>query len=103
MYHFQPCGNQPFTAEVAVNKAKLVLEVDTGAALSLISKATYESLWAGSDHPALGKASVRLKTYLGTEISIEGSIDVDVTYESQRVNLPLLVVAGDGPSLMGRN
>ena len=39
MYHFQPSGNQPFRAEVAVNKAKLVLEVDTGAALSLISKA----------------------------------------------------------------
>ena len=44
-----------------------------------------------------------LKTYTGEHIKVLGSIDVNVIYKNQKKQLPLLVVAGDGPSLFGRN
>ena len=101
MFNFQPAGSLPFIVEVTVNHSQLSMEVDTGAALSIISKATYERLWMPSEAPPLQETQARLKSYNG-----DG-------YCSRRRNLcrckiskallPLIVVNGSGPSLLGRN
>eukprot|EP00731_Ephydatia_muelleri_P025722 Em0017g805a len=62
---FKLGASEPMRVSVKANNVTLV-EVDTGAAASVISKKTYERLW-------------------------------------RRASLDLLVVAGDGPSLMGRD
>ena len=78
----------------------LNMEVDAGTAVSIISKATYQKLF--SQIP-LKSASIRLRTYTGDPIPVEGEMITQVKYGSQRKELSLIVVKGDCPSLFGRN
>lgn len=84
---------------VQIQGKKMKMQVDTGASLSLISKETYHKL---GDIP-LRKFKHRLATYTGEEMKVLGCIEVDIKYEDQRACLPLVVVDGCGPSLLGRN
>jgi len=81
----------------------LTMEVDMGATLSLISPAMNRKLWTKGDAPPPYRTEARLKSYAGEPIAVEGSINVDVKYLDQYASLPLLVVTGDGPSLLGRD
>ena len=76
------------------------MELDTGAAVSLISEETYRKLLPTS---ALKPTSVNLRTYTGQSMSVAGQIEVEVRYQQQTHTLPLFVVTGEGPSLLGRN
>ena len=51
----------------------------------------------------LRDSSVLLRTYCGERIHVVGEMDVCVQYEHQVQDLVLTIVAGDGPSLLGRN
>ena len=94
-----PSKSKPIVITMQVNNATLPMELDTGASLSLISEATYKAL----SLPALSHTDIILSTYTGEKISPLGCIDVKVMYQSQEATLPLLVVAGEGPNLIGRN
>ena len=48
-------------------------------------------------------SSVRLHSYSGESIPVVGTVNVVVKYGNQTATLPLLVVKGAGPSLLGRN
>ena len=50
----------PVKATVTIDGAQLQMEVDTGTALSLISKATYSKLWPASRGSQLRKPAMRL-------------------------------------------
>ena len=80
----------------------MTMELDTGAAVSVISEHTYHPTWP-QDRPALQPSSTKLRTYSGEELEVIGSISVQVSYEDQLEELPLLVVRGTGASLLGRN
>ena len=43
---------------------------------------------------------MKLKTYSGTPLQVKGKLEVQVEYQDQSVNLPLIVTAGAGPSLL---
>ena len=75
------------------------MELDTGAAVSLISKEMYEAHF--SELP-LRPTQVMLKTYTGEVILAEGVITVTVRMNRQRAKLPLYVVQGSSPPLFGR-
>ena len=80
------------------------MEIDcTGASLSIISDETYQSFWTSQPKPELQPTTVKLHTYTQESITVLGSITVDVAYKGQSKTLSLLVVAGQGPSLLGRN
>ena len=70
--------------------------IDTGAALSLVSEATFEKLW--KEKQALAPSQVRLHSYSGEPIPVVGSVEVNVVYKQQSAKLPLLVVQRDGPA-----
>ena len=91
---------QPIMVELTLNGEKTAMELDTGAAVSVISSATKAKLF-----PQLKpeSTSVILATYTGEKISVLGQIMVNVKYGKQHKQLPLYVVKGDGPSLLGRN
>ena len=74
------------------------MEVDTGASMSIMSEATYYKLWP---RRSLSTTHIRLQTYPNR--CIVGSTDVQVSYEDQTAQLPLVVVKGAGPALLGRN
>ena len=44
-----------------------------------------------------------LTTYTGEKLSILGKLIIDVKHCKQHKQLPLYVVKGNGPSLLGRN
>lgn len=88
---------------MTINGADAQMEVDTGATLSIISRSTYRSLWPSDLAPSLRASSAKLKTYTGEAIPVDGEIAVDVGYKDQRAKVNLLVVSGNGPSLLGRD
>lgn len=73
------------------------MEVDTGACISLMSEQTFRSLYSRQT------LKVQLRTYSGESIATLGEVEVTVSYKNQRATLPLVVVTGSGPSLLGRN
>ena len=75
------------------------MELDTGAAYTLVSETIFNQFWKRELQPS----QVRLTAYSGDEIPVVGSTEVCVNYGSQVATLPLLVVKGEGPSLLGRN
>ncbi|XP_036002862.1 uncharacterized protein K02A2.6-like [Fundulus heteroclitus] len=94
---------EPIYATVKVNGADLKMEVDTGASVSVLSKNTYHQLWQATKAPVLKKSDIKLRTYTGECISIIGAIEVDIDYEGQKAAVKLLVVKGEGPSLLDRD
>ena len=95
----------PFRVPMEINKVSLEMEVDTGAAASVISEVTYKTLWKGkcNERPPLKHTNALLRTYTGERLRILGRISVQVRYQKQEANLGLLVIEGDGPSLLGRD
>ena len=83
--------------------APIVMEVDTGASLSVISEATYGDLHRTGKVPPLEHTEVILHTYTGEEVKPKRSFVAAVSYEENKFKLPLLVVNGNSPALLGRN
>ncbi len=102
LYYSSTGCTKPITVPVTLNGLATTMEVDTGAAISVMNEHTYQSLWP-QRKPPLKPTSVRLKTYTGEHIVVKGIIRVRVLYEAQQADLELLVVAGKGPSLLGRD
>ena len=84
-----------------VIKKNIPMEVDTGAALSLICEESLNSYFNLKEK--LQPKDVQLRTYSGELILALWSLDVEVEYESQTTSVPLIVVKGTGPNLLGRN
>ena len=76
------------------------MELDTGASASLVSEKTFYHHWPSKE---LKESSAILRTYTGQALEVIGCTDATVKYRSQEMQLPLLVVAGEGPSLFGHN
>ena len=91
---------KPFLVDVKIDQKSLVMEVDTGACVSLVSEQTFQSLLPKKGDIA---TTTRFTAYSGQEIKAIGKIEVSVEYEAQRVVLLLTIVAGTGPSILGRN
>ena len=90
----------PYVFTLTVESKQLLFEIDTGASFSLVSEATYHELWPNTP---LQDTAVKLTTYTGTPLEVLGVMQATVLYNQQSATLPLLVIAGTGASLMGRN
>nr|CAD7448728.1 unnamed protein product [Timema bartmani] len=77
------------------------MEVDTGAALTLISEETYKVLWP--HQPKLESLDLDLRTWAAdTPLRLLGSKLVEVQFKERRATLTLAVATGHGPSLLRR-
>ena len=90
----------PIKVPLVINDAPLTMELDTGAAVTIVSDKHYQEHF--TDTP-LKKSELLLKTYSGERLSVVGTMDAKIQYEQQMLELPLTVVAGDGPCLLGRD
>ena len=88
--------------EVTANGKKLVMHVDTGAAVTIISEGTYRALWP-QQGPPITPTITSLNTYTGEPIQVKGGISLEVQHNGQSKVLPALVVRGSGPTLLGRD
>ena len=103
MYNLTGVSVKPLKVTVCVDNVKLDMEVDTGASVSIISEETYSRLWSEGQQPFLQESAITLRTYSGEQLSIKGTLAVDVQYKDQKASLQLVVVTGRGPSLLGRD
>ncbi|VDH98121.1 Hypothetical predicted protein [Mytilus galloprovincialis] len=101
MYQLGDTKRKPYLVSVKLNNTEINMEIDTGASVSVISQETCKQVF-GSDN-SLEKSPCSLRTYTGEKIDVLGKRNVTVIYNSQSVDLPITVVKGTGPSLMGRD
>ena len=85
---------------VYIEGKPVLMELDTGASVSVPSSSTWTRLFPGRE---LKRTNTVLKTFSGEQLQAIGSADVKVQYKSQSVTLPILVLKGEGPDLFGRN
>ena len=92
--------SSPIRCEVEIEGTPLTMEIDKGAEVSIISDDTRKSLFPQSK---LSNTDMVLKTYTEQTMPVVGELNVTVRYGTQTKQLRLVVVSGDGPSLLGRN
>ncbi|XP_028418795.1 uncharacterized protein K02A2.6-like [Dendronephthya gigantea] len=101
IYTMKAEGREEIKVKVSINTYPIEMELDTGSSVSLIPEKLFESKFKES--MPLKRSSVTLRTFTGERVPVLGEAEVQVGYESQRMKLPLLVVKGEGPPLLGRN
>ena len=92
---------ESFKVPVEINGTPVTMELDTGAAVSLVSEAT----WSEQLHrPKLEPCTLKLQSYpdRNLEVLVSCSVQVQVNGDPAET-LPLVVVGGRGISLLGRN
>ena len=106
MFHMITKEKEPYRVELKLNGVHTSMEIDTGAAASIINEETYKRISEGNqvkNRPQLETAKVKLRTYTGELVKVIGTLNVIVKYEKQEVELQTLVVEGCGPNLLGRD
>ena len=98
MHHLGNRASLLYKAVVRINQQLVEMEIDTGAAVSIISRENWRALFP---RKSLSKASVTLRTYTAQPIALVGQVDVEVHYRSYKGILKLYVVEGNGPTLLG--
>ena len=93
-------ASKVLTCTLQIENKAVDMEVDTGADVSIISEKTHQQLFP---HISLKPSPIQLTTYTKEVIPVKGQILVRVRYGEQQFDLNLIVVAGSGPSLLGRN
>ncbi|KAL3248967.1 hypothetical protein MRX96_056253 [Rhipicephalus microplus] len=91
---------QPYEVEVQIAGQLVKMQVDTGAAVSLVPECVYRQL---KQPPQLAKCEMKLKTYGGATLQVKGQAEVLVDYKGQRKVLPIIVVPGEKPALLGHD
>ena len=81
----------------------MVLEIDTGSSVSLISGVEWAKMCQKSELTLDTHNVPRLRTYAGTTIEPLGRAYVNVCHNSQQHRLPAIIVPGSGPNLLGRD
>jgi hypothetical protein len=90
----------PFIVKVNIDDTVLEMEIDSGAAISCISRETYYNQF--SSYP-LSQNYTKLKSYTGHAINPLGYINVKICYKGMLKPIKLYVVEGGGPPLLGRD
>ena len=93
-------SNDGIIVELLIDGIPVKMTLDTGAAVSVISSEMCQELLP---QLTLKQSNLLLKTYTGEPLKLEGEATVNVNYQGQRFTLPLVVVTGNGPPLLGRN
>ena len=91
---------KPITVAVQINGVAVSMEVDTGAAMSVMTVSQQQKVFPQAE---LKPSNVVLKTYTTEALQVHGEMAAHVQYHDQSYTLPILIVDGDGPPLLGRN
>ena len=90
----------PMHVSVMLDQKSCEMQLDTGATVSILPKVLYGQQF--NQWPLRG-TKIKSKAYNGVRIPVYGEVHLPVVYEQQELVLPLIVVDGDGPPLLGRN
>ena len=93
-------ARKPIKVTLQVNGHPLTMELDTGAAVSIVPSTIYNKLFPKLP---LKPTTVRLSSYTRHPITVAGELKVTVSCDKQYKQLTLYVVEGGGPCLLGRD
>ncbi|XP_061584204.1 LOW QUALITY PROTEIN: uncharacterized protein K02A2.6-like [Cololabis saira] len=93
----------PILQSVFINGTEVHFEVDTGCSVTIVSQKQYVKLRNLAIMPKLDTCPIKLKTYTGERLQVKGMARVTVTHQNVSRELPVIVVAGSGPNLLGRS
>ena len=94
-------SSPPIWCPVHICDTQVNMELDTGAGVTLIDEDTYNRL---KSRPGLSGCSIKLKSFTGNVIPVLGEFCTDVTHNGRLYRqLPVVVVRGSAPCLLGRN
>ena len=93
---------KPLQTDIEIEGYNLSMEIDTGAAVSIVSDRMHTSLPYLEKLP-LQLTQVTLQTYTGESIPVLGELSVKVICQGTNHTLLLLAVKEDGPSFISRN
>ena len=82
-----------------LSRIDMTMELGTGAAVSVIGEETYRDKLG---HLPLQHTNVLLNTYSGERLPVLGQLSVNVHYKHHEEKLPLYIIKGCGPPLLGR-
>ena len=103
MFTVRSPASQPLLGKVTINGIPVQMELDTGAAYSVITLTTYQRIAQQKSVNTLEPSNLKLRSYSGDTIQVYGQVPVVVRYGQQERELYVQVVAGEGPDLMGRD
>ncbi|CAH0724893.1 unnamed protein product, partial [Brenthis ino] len=90
----------PYKLELQINNKKVMFEIDTGAAISVISQYIKNKYFNDSE---MYKCNLKLRSYVNDLITPLGFINVDIAYDKKKMKAKLYVIENGGPSLIGRD
>ncbi|XP_062864462.1 uncharacterized protein K02A2.6-like [Trichomycterus rosablanca] len=93
---------KPFQVEMKIQGHPVSFELDTGSSVTIMNESNFRAVCKTEPQHKLAPTDLLLKTYTGEQISIAGIAQVKVAYHKQIKTLPLVVVKGTGPNLLGR-
>lgn len=93
----------PYTVDIQVDGKEVTFEIDTECCLTVMNEEVFKGIWKTNKLSTLRPIKIKLETYTGDPVKVMGATRVRVKYKQQEVSLPLVVVEGDGPSLIGRS
>ena len=94
-------SSPPIWCSVRMCSMQVNMELDTGAGVTLIDEDTYKRF---QNRPILNSSSIKLKSFTGNVIPVLGEFSTDVTHNGRlHRQLPVVVVKGSAPCLLGRN
>ena len=100
-------SSDPYRIAMTLDGVLVSMDVDTGAALTVINQLTYERLLEraeqGSRPCQLVPSGKLLKSYSGHAIPVLGTMQVEARYRDKGLVLPVYIVTGGGPNLLGRD
>ena len=102
LYSIADVGKNPYEVKMWLNEQPVSMQVDTGAAQTVMTKHVFESMFSGA---TLEPTNVTLTGFAGSPIPVLGRMKVTAKYQEQEHTVSLLVVDVDSgrPNLMGRD
>ena len=98
MFQIGSSSHSPITLHVRINGVHVPMELDTGAAVSVISRSTKQKYLPNV--PLLSTCVV-LRTYTNEKLPVTGEMKVHLVYEDQQKTVTLYVLDGESPSIFG--
>ena len=97
--HLESRPPAPYLVTATVNGVDLQMEVDTGAAISILPASWYDAHFASE---SLRPSTLRLTAYNGQAMPAQGVFTASVTVNGETARADLHVVDTTGPPLLGR-
>jgi len=92
-------STKPLIVTMTLNDEKVPMKIDTGSAVTILPEATYKAI---STDP-FQYTTLKLCTYSGEKLEVKVSALCKVEFNGKTYELPVVVLVGNGPILLGHS